>query len=107
MVDVIAAFLRGLEKPLILWLLSQKPRHGYEIIKEIKRLTGKKLKPGTLYPLLHWLEAEGFIVGRWIKRGQRDLRCYHLTKKGEALVLKLRALFSNPIRGLIIELLNE
>jgi DNA-binding PadR family transcriptional regulator len=107
MVDVITAFLRGLEKPLILWLLSQRPRHGYELIKEIKRLTGKNLKPGTLYPLLHWLEAEGFIAGKWIKRGQRGLRCYRLTKKGEALLLNLRAFFSNPIRGLIIDLLNE
>jgi len=107
MVDVVNAFLRGLERPLILWLISQGPRHGYELIKEVKRLTGQKLKPGTLYPLLYWLEDEGFVVGEWIKRGQRELRCYRLTEKGKGTLLKVHELFSNPFRGLIVDLLGE
>jgi len=107
MVDVINAFMRGLEKPLILWLISQGPRHGYELIKEVKRLTGQKLKPGALYPLLYWLEDEGFVVSEWIKKGRRDLRYYRLTEKGKALLVKVRGLFSEPIRGVIADFLSE
>lgn len=107
MVDVIDAFLHGLQRPLVLWLLSQGPRHGYELIKEVKRLTGQKLKPSMVYPLLHWLEDEGFVVGEWIKKGRRNLRCYRLTEKGESLLRKVRDLFSKPIRAVIADLLGE
>ena len=107
MVDAINAFLRGLERPLILWLISQGPRYGYELIKEVKRLTGQKLKPSALYPLLYWLEDEGFVVSEWIKKGRRDLRYYRLTEKGKALLVKVRGLFSEPIRGVIADFLSE
>ena len=107
MVDTINAFLRGLERPLILWLISQGPKHGYELIKEAKRLTGQKLKPGTLYPLLYWLEDEGFVAGEWIRKGRRELRFYRLTEKGKGLLLKVHELFRKPIRGVIADLLSE
>jgi DNA-binding PadR family transcriptional regulator len=107
MVDVVKAFMRGLDKPLMLWLLSEGPRYGYELIKEVKRLTGQKLKPGTVYPLLYWLEDEGFVMGEWVKRGRRELRFYRLTEKGEGLLLKVHELFSKPIRGVIADLLGE
>jgi DNA-binding PadR family transcriptional regulator len=107
MVDVVDAFMRGLEKPLILWLISQGPRHGYELIKEVKRLTGQKLKPGVLYPLLYQLEGKGFLAGEWVKKGRRELKCYRLTEKGKTLLAKVRSLFSNPIRRVIADLISE
>jgi len=107
MVDAVNAFLRGLDRPLILWLISEGPKHGYGLIKEVKRLTGQKLKPGTLYPLLYWLEDEGFVVGEWIKKGRRDLRCYRLTEKGKALLAQVHGLFHKPIRRVIADLLSE
>jgi len=107
MVDVADAFMRGLEKPLILWLISQGPKHGYGLVKEVKRLTGQKLKPGTLYPLLYWLEDEGFVVSEWIKKGRRELRYYRLTEKGKALLVRVRGLFSEPIRRVIADLISQ
>ncbi len=107
MVDVIDAFMRGLEKPLILWLISQGPRHGYELIKEVKRLTGQKLKPSVLYPLLYQLEREGFLVSELIRKGRRELKCYRLTEKGKTLLVKVHGLFSNPIRRIIVDLISE
>lgn len=107
MVDAVSAFMRGLEKPVIIWLISEGPKHGYELIKEVKKLTGQKLKPGTLYPLLYWLEKEGFVVGEWIKKGQRKLKRYRLTEKGKALLAELRQLFSKPIKALIADMLGE
>ncbi|MFQ6063844.1 MAG: PadR family transcriptional regulator [Candidatus Bathyarchaeia archaeon] len=107
MVKVINAFLHGLERPLILWLLSQGPRHGYRLIEELKRLTGQKSKPGMVYPFLHWLEDEGFAVSEWVKRNGRNLRRYRLTEKGKGLLRKVRNFFNKPIRRVIADLLSE
>ncbi len=107
MVDTVSAFQRGLEKPLILWLISKGPTHGYEIIKEVKRLTGRRLKPATLYPLLNRLETEGFLVSELIEKNRRKLRCYRLTEKGKDFLGKMFDLFKLPIRRVIADLLGE
>ena len=107
MVDVVDAFLRGFEKPLILWLLVPGPKNGYELMKEVKRLTGRTLKPSVVYPFLYWLEEKGFAVSELMKKGRRELRFYRLTKKGESLLRKIHNFFSKPIRGVIADLLNE
>jgi len=107
MVNIVNAFLHGLEKPSILWLLSQRPRHGYEIIKEFRRLTGQKLKPSTMYLFLHALEKRGFIVSNWIEKDRRKIRCYRLTKKGESLLEGFRNFFDMPIREFIVDMSFE
>jgi DNA-binding PadR family transcriptional regulator len=107
MVDTVSAFQRGLERPLVLWLISKGPMHGYEIIKEVKRLTGRRLKPATLYPLLNRLEAEGFLVSELIEKNRRKLRCYRLTEKGKTFLAKMFDLFKLPIRRVIADLLGE
>lgn len=107
MVGVIQAFVRGLDKPIILWLLSRRPRHGYELIKELRRLTGRKLKPGIVYPFLHRLEEEGFAVGEWIIKGGRNVKYYSLTKKGENLLRRVRDLFEKRVKEVIMDLLVE
>jgi DNA-binding PadR family transcriptional regulator len=107
MVNIINAFLHGLEKPLILWLLSRGPKHGYELMGEFRKLTGLKLKPARVYPFLQWLEDKGFATSEWVKRGGRNLRCYSLTKKGESLLLKARDLFDKPLKDVIMDLLSE
>ena len=107
MVNIINAFIRGLEKPIILWLLSLKPRYGYELIKEFKSLTGRKLKPGIVYPFLQWLERDGFAVSRQIMKGKRRLKCYSLTEKGQELLKNLRAKFRVSVGGVIKEFIRK
>jgi DNA-binding PadR family transcriptional regulator len=107
MVDVINSFLQGLDRPLILWLIAKKPKHGYEIITEIKRLTGRRLKPSTVYPLLYWLEREGYVVGEWVEKGKRDLRRYSLTAKGKTLLSKISGFLNQPLRHVLDDLLSE
>jgi DNA-binding PadR family transcriptional regulator len=48
---------------VVLALLSEQPRHGYELIKELEDRTGGAYRPspGVVYPLLAMLEDEGFI----------------------------------------------
>ena len=45
----------------ILVALSDGPRHGYAIMSEIERETGRPLRPGTLYAALSRLERRGLI----------------------------------------------
>lgn len=105
MVGVVNAFLRGLDKPVILWLLSNRPRYGYELIREFKRLTGRRLKPSVVYPFLRWLEEEGFAASEWVKEGRRAIRYYSLTSKGEGLLSKVREFFNRPLSEVIKDLL--
>jgi DNA-binding PadR family transcriptional regulator len=45
----------------ILVALSDGPRHGYAIMTEVERETGRPLRPGTLYAALSRLERQGLI----------------------------------------------
>ena len=107
MVDIVYSFIRGLDKPTILWLLYLKPRSGYELIKEFRGLTGQKLKPSVVYPFLHRLEKGGFTVSKWIEEGRRKIRYYRLTDKGEKLLDRVRNFFDMPIKELIRDMLVE
>ncbi len=56
-------FEAGDMKYVILKLLRDKPRHGYEVMKELEeRMHGCYTpSPGTVYPTLQWLEDEGLV----------------------------------------------
>lgn len=76
---------KGSTELLVLSLLDQRPRHGYEIGKQLELRSGGKLhfRIGSLYPILSRLEDRGLITGRWIERaGERRRRYYKLTTEG-------------------------
>ncbi|HEY5286708.1 MAG TPA: PadR family transcriptional regulator [Solirubrobacteraceae bacterium] len=59
-------FFRHGELPLVLLaLVAEQPRHGYEIMSELARLFGPGYRPspGSVYPAVEALEAEGLIEG--------------------------------------------
>lgn len=72
----------------ILMALSLKPRHGYEIMKQVEEDSlGKiKLGPGSLYTAIKQLSSEGLIEE--VPDGNDRRRYYRLTKKG---MLRLNA----------------
>jgi DNA-binding PadR family transcriptional regulator len=70
---------------LVLLSLSEQPRHGYSILKDVEQISSGRvlLSTGTLYGALQRLLAQG-----WIERVQeedtpRDRRSYRLTSKGQ------------------------
>jgi PadR family transcriptional regulator, regulatory protein PadR len=70
---------------LILSALGEGKKHGYELAVSIEsRSEGFfKFKHGTLYPILHKLEAKGFIKGAWKEEASlRKRKNYTLTPKG-------------------------
>jgi len=85
---------KGSAELLILSLIEDTPRHGYDIAQLIEaRSDGViQFKVASLYPLLYRLEARGLIIGRWIERaGERRRRYYRLTASGRAALEAQRA----------------
>ncbi len=108
MVDVLMSFLQGLDRPLILWLIKQRPKHGYELMAEIKQLTGRRPKPSKVYPLLAQLEVEGYLVGEWVKgKGKRQMKLYRITAEGGVLLGKVSGVLSKRLKHVFEDLLND
>src|SRR5919112_6302101 len=79
---------RGSAEMLILALVEDRPRHGYEIAKLIEQRSDGVLQfhVASLYPLLYRLEKRGLIEGNWVERpSQRRRRFYKLTDAGREI----------------------
>jgi DNA-binding PadR family transcriptional regulator len=76
-------FEQGDLKYVILQLLEEKPRHGYDIIKELEeRFAGTySPSPGTVYPTLSMLEDLGYARARTEEGGRK---IYEITDEGRA-----------------------
>jgi DNA-binding PadR family transcriptional regulator len=77
-------FEAGDMKYVILKLLRDKPRHGYEVMKELEeRLHGcYSPSPGTVYPTLQWLEDEGLVRASDVD----GKKVYEITDAGRAFL---------------------
>lgn len=84
---------KGSAELLILSLVEDQPRHGYDIGKLIERRSDGKLHfhVASLYPLLYRLENRGWIQGRWVEKpNQRRRRYYRLTGQGQRVLTQQR-----------------
>ena len=80
---------KGSAELLVLSLLEDQPRHGYDVSKLIQLRSGGALSfhVTSLYPLLHRLEKMGWIEGRWVEKPeQRRRRYYNLTPQGRKVL---------------------
>ena len=83
--DLSVELKKGSAETLIMALLEEAPRHGYELAKLIDARTAGRLSfhVANVYTSLYRLERAGFIVGRWVEKdGQRRRRFYRLTPAG-------------------------
>lgn len=98
---------KGSAELLVLSLVEQRPRHGYEIGKLIEaRSRGRiQFRIGSLYPILCRLEDRGFISGRWIEKpGERRRRFYRLTPLGRRFLADQRGIWQEfvvTINGIV------
>lgn len=76
--------IKGSTSILVMSVLKKNDLYGYKIIKEIELRSESvfELKEGTLYPILHALEKEGFLESYWDDTEGRKRKYYHLTRKG-------------------------
>lgn len=77
--------VKSCNEALILASLREGPRHGYQLALDIEERSDGlfRFHHGTLYPILHKLEKEGLIAGRWSDEdGGRKRKSYRLTAAG-------------------------
>jgi DNA-binding PadR family transcriptional regulator len=81
-----AETLKGHLDGLILATLAAGPAHGYAVIEQLKQRSGGafELAEGTVYPVLHRLEAEGLLASSWSEAAGRKRRVYRLTRRGRS-----------------------
>jgi PadR family transcriptional regulator PadR len=78
-------FLNGVPELLVLRLLSREPMHGYELVNRLEQLAAVPLQfpQGSIYPVLHRLEADRLIVSRREKKNGRTRIVYRVTAAGK------------------------
>lgn len=71
---------RGDIKFILLGLLSERPQHGYELMKELEARRGgfRRPSPGSVYPTLQMLEEGGYLIGEEVE----GKRVYTITESG-------------------------
>ena len=94
---------KGASDLLILTLLSEKERYGYEIRKEIEQRSRGlfSLSEGALYVFLYRLSEDGYISERRETVGKRRVRVYYgLNEKGEEYRKALSKEYASVSKGL-------
>jgi PadR family transcriptional regulator, regulatory protein PadR len=84
---------KGSAELLVLSLLEDQPRHGYDISKliQIRSKGALRFHVTSLYPLLYRLEKRGWIDGHWVEKpDQRRRRYYRLTSEGRKVLRSQR-----------------
>lgn len=88
---------KGVLDMLVLKLLENEEKYGYQIISELKEKSGERftLKEGTLYPILYRLEDEQLVVSKWSEpEGKKVPRKYYgITQTGKQELLELEILW--------------
>lgn len=75
---------KGSSAMLVLSVLEKEDLYGYMIIKRIAEKSEDvfNLKEGTLYPILHNFETNGYVKAYWVEAEGRNRKYYKITKKG-------------------------
>jgi PadR family transcriptional regulator, regulatory protein PadR len=77
--------LQGTLDMMILKALALEPLHGLGVSRRIEQITRGtfQVKPGSLFPALHRMEEEGWLVSSWGEsENNRRAKFYRLTKPG-------------------------
>jgi DNA-binding PadR family transcriptional regulator len=98
---ILRDFFLGFIKLHVLHHAAQEPVYGLALIEELRR-HGYALSPGTLYPLLHNMEAAGYLVRADRVAGGKVRKYYTATEAGQAALDEAR----QKIRELVAEVLE-
>jgi DNA-binding PadR family transcriptional regulator len=84
--------LKGHLELILLAGLQGSPAYGYALIRDLRQRThgNVDLSQGTAYPVLHRLEAAGFLTSAVVEVGSRQRRLYSITQAGEEELERLR-----------------
>jgi PadR family transcriptional regulator, regulatory protein PadR len=94
---------RGSTEILILALLEERDRHGYELARLIAARSDGAISfhAASLYPTLYRMERRRLLDGRWVERaGQRRRRYYRLTAAGRQALTSQRSVWERFMKAL-------
>jgi len=93
----------GLLQMQILWILSRKSTHGYDMMKQLNLIKSTKITQGTLYPSLQKLEKL-----KLIKREKNDRKViYHITSEGKMIMRDVCSDFCRTFYGVFQDFVCE
>ena len=101
---VIESAKKGSGDLLILALVDERARHGYDIARLIEERSAGALRftLASLYETLYRLEERSLIRGRWVERaGQRRRRYYRITENGRKMLAAQREDWARFIAALV------
>ena len=103
---------KGYIRIAVLILLSKKPHHGYEIMREIKERTMGFWRPtaGGIYPILRNLEDSKYIEGKWDLQKKRKRKIFRITEAGKQVLkrsLAKESQIANSMSGLFTEFMKD
>lgn len=76
---------------IVLLVLKENERYGYELIEEIKRVTKIEIAEGTLYPLMNRLKTDNILQSKWIEQETGIPRKYYfLTEVGKKTLEEMK-----------------
>ncbi len=100
MKTIITNLKRASVEMILLSLLSEEDKYGYQMTQEIKEKSGGEftLLEGSMYPILYRLSENGDIVFREVKVGPRMTRIYyHITESGLERLKSMRKTFRDQL----------
>ncbi len=75
----------------LLWMISRKEQHGYEIIKTIKEdPVMPNFAASKIYPILKELSKKGLISQKKVMQGKRVRKVYYITANGKEILKKAK-----------------
>ena len=82
------SLIQGRLSMLILRLLDEKDMYGYEMIETLRSRSENvfELKAGSLYPLLHTLEANNLVTAYEDDASGKTRKYYHITREGRCIL---------------------
>lgn len=95
-------FFGGFVRMHVLYHAAKEPIWGAKIMEELGR-HGYKLVPGTLYPILHQLESDGYLISTTTVVAGKRRKTYRITKTGRKLLQEAR----EKLRELVSEVLED
>jgi DNA-binding PadR family transcriptional regulator len=95
-------FFGGFVRMHVLYHANKEPIWGVEIMEELGR-HGYKLGPGTIYPILHQLETDGYLISKTTVAAGKRRKTYRITRSGRKLLQEAR----KKLRELVSEVLED
>jgi len=94
---------------LVLAVLNRDASYGYEIVKRLNAESGGAFlwREGTVYPVLHKLEKEGFVRMQWQQSDAgRERKYYYITAPGREALSRQQEAWSH-LNGIVMQLVGE